>query len=248
MPQLSEVRRVSVVDELVEQMTRKIIAGVWPSGTALPSLREFAAETGVSTLTVREAIRTLQARGWVESRHGVGTFVQYVQADGRFVPWELGASDVEEYGELVEAREVIESAIIDLAARRRTDDDLRILDGLLDSMAAAGLDCERFLGVDADFHIALAEASRNRILLRSMLAIRGPMRRLMATRLLGELERRGDLTRTIADHRAIVDALRLSDPSLGLQALGRVVERSRVHLDTLGGAADAGDNERTRTR
>lgn len=230
---LSEVRRVSVVDEVVEQMTRKIIAGVWPPGTSLPSLRGLAAESGVSMLSVREAVRTLQARGWVESRHGVGTFVLKVNTDGRFVPWTLGASDVTEYGELIEARESIESAIIGFAALRHTEEQLDTLDALQARMHAAGDDCERFLSADADFHIVLAEAARNRILLRSMLAIRSPMRRLMANRLLAEIEERGDLGRSLADHQQILDAVRAGDPGTGRRALGRITERGRGHLHRL---------------
>ncbi|MEU6696395.1 FadR/GntR family transcriptional regulator [Pseudonocardia sp. NPDC046786] len=235
---LAGVRRVSVVDELVEQMTRKIVTGVWPAGTMLPSLREFAADTGTSMLTVREAVRTLQARGWVETRQGVGTVVLEVEHDGRFVPWSLGASDVSEYVEMVEAREAIESAIVDLAAQRRTDAQLTRLDELLDAMFEAGTDIPRFLAADGEFHIVLAEAAHNRILLRNMLAIRSPMRRLMANRLEAEIADRGDLIRSHADHRDMVESVRGRDPRAGRAALGRMSERARLHLDALGPADD----------
>lgn len=230
LPELAEVRRVSVVDELVEQMTRKIIAGAWPPGTALPSLREFAADTGVSTLSVREAIRTLQARGWVEARHGIGTFVLDQNEDVRFSPWALGASDTDEFVELVEAREAIESAIIKLAAERRTNEQLTTLEGLLDDMRAAGSDCDRFLAADAEFHIMLAEAAHNRILLRSMLAIRSPMRRLMATRLAQEVKEQGSLKRSVREHATIVEAVRDRNADSACSALTAIVERSRRHL------------------
>ncbi|MFD2473095.1 FadR/GntR family transcriptional regulator [Amycolatopsis silviterrae] len=233
-PELARVRRVSVVDSLVEEMTRKILGGEWPAGTALPSLRHFAASAGVSMLTVREAVRTLQARGWVETRQGVGTFVLEPEPS-RFVPWQLGASDVAEYRELVEAREAIESAIIALAARRRTAAQLAVLAGLVDRMGAARTDRDRFLEADAEFHVALAEAAHNRILLRSMLAIRVPLRRLMADRLLKELGEHGDLTRSWEDHRAIAEGVRAGDPGPGCAALGRIVSRGRSYVDELGG-------------
>ncbi|QKW10189.1 FadR family transcriptional regulator [Streptomyces sp. NA04227] len=231
-PELSKVRRVSVVDELVEQMTRKIVSGAWPPGSAVPSLRKFAASTGTSMLTVREAIRALQVRGWVETRHGVGTFV--VDADRRegYSPWQLGASDVEEYMELIEAREAIESAIIQLATTRRTDEDLRALSAIVDKMATAR-DTTAFLEADGEFHIALAEAAHNRILLRSMLAIRSPMQRLMANQLLLDLERSGNLDRSVADHRAIVESIRSGNATVGADALRHITDRGRTHMDTL---------------
>lgn len=230
-PGLARVRRVSVVDSLVEEMTRKILGGEWPPGTALPSLRQFAASAGVSMLTVREAVRTLQARGWVETRQGIGTFVLEPEAGG-FVPWQLGASDVAEYRELVEAREAIEATVIALAARRRTAAELAVLTDLADRMAAARTDRDRFLEADAEFHVALAEAAHNRILLRSMLAIRLPLRRLMADRLLQELAEHGDLARSWEDHRAIAEAVRAGDPEPGCAALARIAARARSYVDS----------------
>ncbi|MGW7535457.1 FadR/GntR family transcriptional regulator [Amycolatopsis sp. NPDC054798] len=232
-PELARVRRVSVVDSLVEEMTRKILGGEWSPGTTLPSLRHFAASNGVSMLTVREAVRTLQARGWVETRQGVGTFV-LEPAASRFVPWQLGASDAVEYRELVEAREAIESAIIALAARRRTAAELEVLTDLVDRMADARADRDRFLEADAEFHVALAEAAHNRILLRSMLAIRVPLRRLMADRLLAELAEHRDLSRSWEDHRAIVESVRRGVPEPGCAALARIAERGLSYVDELG--------------
>ncbi|WP_116199871.1 FadR/GntR family transcriptional regulator [Amycolatopsis circi] len=244
-PELARVRRVSVVDSLVEEMTRKILGGDWPPGTALPSLRHFAASAGVSMLTVREAVRTLQARGWVETRQGVGTFVLEPSA-ARFVPWQLGASDVAEYRELVEAREAVESTVIELAARRRTAAELAVLTDLVDRMAAASTDRDRFLEADAEFHVALAEAAHNRILLRSMLAIRVPLRRLMADRLLEELTEHGDLSRSWEDHRTIASAVRTGTPEPGCAALARIAARAWSYVDsTLPGLPSRGPGNRT---
>ena len=230
LPGLAEVRRVSVVDELVEQMSRKIIAGIWPPGTALPSLRDFAADAGVSTISVREAIRILQARGWVEAQHGKGTFVLHNAEDAKFVPWALGASDPDELLELIEAREAIESTILGLAAQRRTDEQLNQLDTLVEHMRAAGNDCDLFLAADAEFHIALADAANNRILLRSMLAIRSPMRKMIAVRLEQEVKNLGNLDRAVDQHAAIVAALRSRDAGSAQGELSHIIDRNRQYL------------------
>lgn len=232
-PELSKVRRVSVVDELVEQMTRKIVTGAWPPGSAVPSLREFAATTGTSMLTVREAVRALQARGWVETRHGVGTFVVGPETGSHYSPWQLGASDVDEYMELIEAREITESAIIRLATERRTDSELQTLEQILAKMQAARTDSAAFLEADGEFHIALAEAAHNRILLRNMLAIRGPISRLMADRLALDLAKIGNLDRSIGDHQAIVESIRAGDPKAASTALEHITERGRTHMVSL---------------
>lgn len=187
-------RRVSVVDEMVEYMTRRIVSGEWPPGHVTPSLRNLSKEAGVSALTVREAIRTLQERGLVETRHGVGTFVRSPEDGEKTVPWMLGAGDVHDYVELVEAREVIEAAIVRFAIERRTPEQLRQLHDIVDRMRASRTETAPFLEADTDFHITLAEAAHNSVLLRSMLAIRGPARRLMAARNLSTSRRTGTST------------------------------------------------------
>lgn len=227
------VRRVSVVDEIVEYMTRRIIAGEWPPGQVTPSLRTLAKETGVSALTVREAIRTLQERGLVETRHGVGTFVRSPEDGEKAVPWMLGAGDVHDYVDLVEAREVIEAAIVRFAIERRRPEQVRQLHAIVDRMRASRTETAPFLEADTDFHIALAEAAHNSVLLRSMLAIRGPARRLMAARNLKHLETHGDLDIPIADHAAIVDAVERQETGASEEAIHRIAKRGVRLLHTL---------------
>ncbi|WP_308467062.1 FadR/GntR family transcriptional regulator [Rathayibacter soli] len=228
---ITQVKRISVVDEIVEQLTRRIISGDWAPGTVLPSLRTLAAETGVSMLTVREGIRTLQARGLVETRHGVGTFVRALDENERIAPWMLGASEADEYLELIEARQVIESAIIRFAAQRRTDGQLLQLEEILARMRTAHTDGEAFLEADSEFHVVLAEAAHNRVLLRSMLAIRGPMRRFMANRNVQHLETHATLDGPIADHEELVQVLRSGVADGPQDALQRIIDRAIAHLE-----------------
>lgn len=218
-------RRVSAVDEIVEYMTRRIVSGEWPPGQVTPSLRSLVRETGVSAVTVREAIRTLQERGLVETRHGVGTFVRSPEEGERVVPWMLGAGDVHDYVDLVEAREVIEAAIVRFAIQRRTSEQVRQLHEIVDRMRASRTETAPFLEADTDFHITLAEAAHNSVLLRSMLAIRGPARRLMAARNLEHLRMHGDLDVPIADHAAIVDAVERQETGSSQEAVSRIAQR-----------------------
>lgn len=232
-PSLRPLRRVSAVDEIVEYMTRRIVSGEWPPGEVTPSLRTLAKQTGVSALTVREAIRTLQERGLVETRHGVGTFVRSPEEGERTVPWMLGAGDVHDYVDLVEAREVIETAIVRLAITRRTPDQVHQLRAIVERMRESRTETAPFLEADTDFHITLAEAAHNSVLLRSMLAIRGPARRLMAARNLEHLRTHGDLDVPIADHAAIVDAVERQEEGASVEAISRIAQRGVRLLHTL---------------
>lgn len=227
------VRRISVVDEIVEQLTRRIISGEWPPGSAIPSLRVFSAQLGVSTLTVGQAIRTLQERGLVETRHGAGTFVRSPDPGDGTVAWMLSPTETDEYLELIEARKVIEGELLRLAADRGTDEQIQRLERIVTAMAESRLDAASFLEADLEFHITLAEAAHNRVLLRAMLAIRGPLKRLIANRTFHHLEEVGNLDESIADHRTIVDGLARHDPSPGEAALDQITSRGVRHLRSL---------------
>src|SRR5690606_16030084 len=100
-------------------------------------------------------------------------------------------------------------------------------------MAQARLDAASFLEADLEFHITLAEAAHNRVLLRAMLAIRGPLKRLIANRTFRHLEEVGNLDESIADHRAIVDGLARHDASPGSAALQQIASRGVRHLRSL---------------
>lgn len=230
---MRRVRRVSVVDEIVEQLTRRIVSGEWPPGSAIPSLRVFSDQLGVSTLTVGQAIRTLRERGLVETRHGAGTFVRSPDPGDGTVPWMLSPTETEEYLELIEARKVIEGELLRLAAQRGTAEQVEELTRIVATMAESRLDAARFLEADLQFHITLAEAAHNRILLRAMLAIRGPLKRLIANRTFRQLEEAGNLDESIADHERIVDGLLRHDPAPGASALEQIIRRGERHLQSL---------------
>jgi GntR family transcriptional regulator len=69
--------RNNFVDELVDTLTKAMQSQTYPPGSQLPSVEKLAEELGAGRTTVREALRVLQARGFVEIIHGAGTFVRY---------------------------------------------------------------------------------------------------------------------------------------------------------------------------
>lgn len=225
--------RRGLADEIAEDVTRRVLAGEWLPEMALPSNRKLAESFGVSTLTVREAVKALEARGLIESRQGSGTYVKPHGSDGALVPWMIRPVDVAEYRELTEARRILESEIAVLAADRRTSGDLSRLRDSVERMERARTDAFGFLDADLDFHVALAETARNRILLRTMLAIRGPLKRLMAARVAADVVRDGSLDEAIADHQTLLRSIELRDPSAGRGAVASITTRAFDHLERI---------------
>ncbi|MFM9610619.1 FadR family transcriptional regulator [Streptomyces sp. V2] len=157
---------MSLADDLAEQVLTAIIDGQYPPDSALPSEGELAEIGGVSRLTVREAVKALRAQNVVRVVRGRGTYVNppdrwtalepVVRAASRSASGALSER-------LIEARRLIENGACELAATRRTEDDLADLRRQLELMreAAENADTELFVQADIDFHDIVMRASGN---------------------------------------------------------------------------------------
>jgi len=228
-PGLRSVRRRSVVDEVIDQLTQRIVAGEWPPGYLLPGHRTIATDMGVSSVTVREAIRTLQGQALLDSRHGYGTFVREID-DSEAIPWMLDPREHHEYLELMEARSLIENELIRLARDRAKEDEITRLIEAVEEMHAGRTDVKAFMDADLRFHITLAEAAHNGTLLRTMLAIRGPLRRFIWSRATRQIQDMGSLDQAVADHRAVAMSIAGGDTQDGNEAMDRIVNRGKAHV------------------
>lgn len=224
-------RRPTIRDEIADELRTRIIAGEWALGEAVPSNKQLAEEFDTSTLTVREAVAHVIAAGFLESRHGSGTYVVDAAPDETGPAWLLSRGDAAEYAELIEARQSIEAAILQLAATRRTDEQLERLRSCVATMRASRQDAEGFIAADFVVHQLVAEAAHNRILLRAMLAMRGPLRRLMSERAVEDVRAHGNLDIPIADHAELVEALERRQVDDAVEALQHMITRNREHLD-----------------
>jgi len=158
----------SVVEQFLEQFRR----GELKPGDRLPTERELMEQFGVGRSTVREALQGLARMNLIEGRPGSGTVVKpfdltaYLRPD--LFSAMLGGSSATE---LLEVREIIEVAAIGLAAQRATADDLAALDDMLTSAAEALARNEPTYELSALFHVGLAHAAHNGLLLNIMLSL-----------------------------------------------------------------------------
>ncbi len=195
-PSLSE----RIADGIVELIRAD---GLQP-GDALTSSRDLARRFDVTTPTVREALRRLEATDVIRFRHGSGTYVGDGISRRMMANPHVGAVDLESVLELIEARMVIEPQVAAAAALGRTDVDLAALD------AAAGNALLPQQGQERPalhFHVALAAATGNRLLRETVEA-------LLHVRARDQIEirhRYDDRERDHAEHLEIRDAVRDGD-------------------------------------
>ncbi len=236
-PRVSPIRRRrTVVSDICERLTGYIVRGEWSAGMRIPAERELCQLLEAGRSSVREALKALEIMGLVESRLGDGTFV----CDrSRFLSAPLlmaiaSHTDVE-VRELTEARRLIESELAAFAAQRATAEDLKAIGKRLDEMAGSGGDAELSLNADLAFHIAIAEAAHNRILMNALELIRNLTRQWIRD----ALRMPNVHQEALAQHTEIFLAIAKKQPeearakmSAHLEAMSSKLEMTRVQADT----------------
>lgn len=165
---MQQLQTPKLSDTLAKQLEEQIVTGLLNTGTRLPSERELSRRYDVSRATVREAIQMLKVKGLLETRPGGGTYVSESLGESFTDPLlQLLSERPETTRDLLEFRHAIEGLAAQYAANRATDDDLEMLTIRYNELVAAYEtgDREQEASSDGNFHLAIAEASHNVVLL-----------------------------------------------------------------------------------
>jgi GntR family transcriptional repressor for pyruvate dehydrogenase complex len=179
------VERRKVYEQIAERLLAEIGSGRLKRGDPLPSERELTESFGVGRSSIREALRMLESQGLITTANG-GAFVVAEAANPLNSSLRLVFTLDDRAGlhDLFELRRIIDCVAAALAADRRGDEHLDAMDSAIAEMEAALADHDRgdrFIEADLRFHLAVAEATGNRMLLHSMHAVRDVVRRALLT-------------------------------------------------------------------
>jgi GntR family transcriptional repressor for pyruvate dehydrogenase complex len=172
------VQSSRLYEQIVEQIEQSVQKGDLKPGDQLPAERELAEQFGVSRTAVREAVKALREKGLVEAYPGKGTFI----TNGSSNPMRqsldrmMRSAQVDATSSLVEVREILEPEIAALAAVRATEENLNSLREAVAVMDAAKRDPDAYIEADLDFHLELAEAAANPLILSLIDSIIGVLR------------------------------------------------------------------------
>lgn len=240
----SPIEHSRTADEAVQQIESLILEGVLRVGDRLPGERELAKQFDVSRPILRDALKTLEARGLLVSRHGGGTFVADVIGQVFSKPvMELIATHKKAAADYMEYRREIEGVAADYAARRATSDDRALLGQIMQRMEAAHRrgDFEEEAAIDVEFHSAIGECAHNIILLHTLRSCYRLLsdgvfhNRLLVYSLPGARDR------LLEQHRAIHKAVTGGNPEAARQAAMRHIE---FVAQAMGEAERTGDWQR----
>lgn len=160
---------------VINEIGHGIVTGKFPVGSILASDAVMMETYGVSRTVLREALKTLEAKGLVEARPKVGTRVSPTSRwsffDPQVLSWHFYAKpDRRFYESLFDARHALETRSAALAAQRRTAENVRIMKYWLHQMDSAAGDLENHGIAALEIHRTVAETSGN-VLMRSVTGI-----------------------------------------------------------------------------
>ncbi len=163
-------------DRAARLLSDLITTGKLAPGDFLPSEPVLAKQLGVSRPTLRLALRTLEMRGLVVSKRGVGVQVtdrtHEVATDSIELMLQRDGGDIRD---MLELRLILECQGALLAAQRATDDDIAAIAATIEAMGDGGLSIGDCIELDLEFHLRLAKASKNNLLVALVHALRGLM-------------------------------------------------------------------------
>jgi GntR family transcriptional regulator, transcriptional repressor for pyruvate dehydrogenase complex len=235
-------RAPTLSDRVVQSVLDMIASSTLRPGDRLPSERDLGEQFGVSRTVVREAVRSLAAKGVLDVRTGSGATVarvnqaQVSEALRLYIQGAGGGVDGVSYEQVNDVREMIETRVARMAAAASSEADLAALAAIHEEFRRASGEAEESSRLDVAFHRAIAESVHNPLLLVVLDSIEP---------ILLEIRRRvagvpGRQQRAIDAHQLILDRLRERDGAGAEAAMTEHLEESRGVWRDLAAEAAAG--------
>jgi DNA-binding FadR family transcriptional regulator len=212
--------------QVADQLRALIDSGEYRVGSRLPAERDLAEQLKVSRPTVREALIALEVEGRVRIRVGSGIYVE----PAALAPLLPAAAEIEGPFELLRAREFIEGAIAEQAARVATPQDIARIDASLDAMANVQHPGEASMIHDRAFHVAVAGCVDNAVLVRVVGELFDQRLNPYFAKLAHYFENSQSWNAALAEHRAIRDAIFAHDPDAARVTMREHLARSQARF------------------
>ncbi|MDX6484979.1 MAG: hypothetical protein QOF43_132 [Gaiellaceae bacterium] len=229
----SPVTTGRVSAEIVERIKAAIRDGRLTPGDQLPAERDLTKQLGVSRVSVRDALRMLEATGLIRVRVGArgGAFVTAPAPEllgegigDMLMLADVGAADV------TEARMIFELGMLDLACQRATAADIAALYEICDRAEAVLATGSYEPALSAEFHARLALCTHNQALALFAVSFQGP---LAASLLQAHEVDPATGEQGLLEHRALVDAIETADVDAARAIMAEHLGRTAVRLGVL---------------
>jgi DNA-binding FadR family transcriptional regulator len=216
----------------VDHLGEAIIAGQYPVGSSIPAEPLLCAQLGISRTVVREAVKSLIAKGLVTTGPKVGTRVQPSDAWNWFDPdviiWQSKAGLTPEFlRDLQDLRRVVEPAAVRLAAERATKQDIKDIEAAYEGMRHAVEAGGDYVTYDLRFHQGLLKACKNRMLVQMSKALSA----LLRTSFEISTTRKDGPRSSLPLHRAVLDAVVAKQPARAERAILVLIDGAHEDIE-----------------
>ena len=226
----NNVKRISTVERIVENLITLIKTRSLHMGDKLPSERQLCEIIGVSRPILREALKALQVMNIIDIRQGAGAYVKGLEPEDVIEHLDIVFHlDSSLYRDLYEARRVLETAVAGMAALNISDSEIEAVAENIRQAAAHINDEQKFLECDLELHGMIMKAAGNRIIPVFMQSIN------KLSLLLRQQSNTNPHIRqnTIRDHEGIIQALKRHDPGEAAKAMDRhIANVEKAFLNT----------------
>lgn len=226
---LKPYHRESSSTEITRSLLDYLLSGTVEIGGRIPPERQLAQALGVGRSAAREAIKSLSLLGLLDVRQGDGTYLSRSNSDllPRVIEWGM-LLEQPYLNDLIEARERIEPIVAELAAVRRSEEDVEALRVLVEEMSDAtkDVDIDRYVDADTKFHLTLARATGNIVFQNQISSIR-ELLRTWAKRV---LEAAQETETSLGMHTPILEAVEVGDAAASRLAMNAHMERASRRL------------------
>ncbi|MGA7512894.1 MAG: FadR/GntR family transcriptional regulator [Candidatus Sulfotelmatobacter sp.] len=237
-PVYKVVRTSRLYEQIVQQIEESVLNGSLKPGDQLPAERDLAQRLGVSRTAVREAVKTLREKGLVEAYSGRGTFVTDGTSKAARQSFDLMVKIGQQEGSphLAELRLILEPGIAAMAAERVKEEDVAAMRDAVAVMERSQKDPEAYIEADLDFHLALAEAVANPLILSLIDSIVG----LLREQRIKIFNVEGGPQRGQFHHKRILEAVERRDPEMARAAMRAHLEQVRQDSQISSGGKSSG--------
>ncbi len=230
---VDSLKSVRLSERVCEALKKIILEENIKAGDKFYSENQLVQKLQVSRSSIREAVRILEATGWVRVEHGKGIFIANHPYQGfdAFREWlRTNGKDILEH---FEVRLLIDPKAASYAALRATPEDIAILDEICKKFCQQTdtATTEQMIKLDEQFHAAIAKSTKN----RTLAVLMKTMTKVLPEGWISSLHIPGRIKKTIDEHKRVVDAIKAREPRLAEQAmvdhLTRALEEIKASME-----------------
>ncbi|MBK4784284.1 MAG: FadR family transcriptional regulator [Pantoea sp. Pent] len=223
---------LSKTERIIQTLGEEIVAGKYVPGAALPAEAELCGRFSTSRNIIREVYRSLMAKRLMEMKRYRGAFVtsrnQWNYLDSDVLQWALAHDhDPRLIAAMNEVRVLVEPQIARWSAERATSTDLAAIELAYNEMVANHLNRDAFNDADIRYHEAVMASVHNPVLQQLNVAISQLQKAVFAQTYMADS---GNMPRTLAEHKALFDAIRHQDGDAAEQAAKAMIASSTARL------------------